>query len=256
MAEEQIGYGAGGKSYATGKKKIPIAEYEKMYPGRPYDAGLTEAQSAEGQAFYFNPQTGKYEQRSDISIYEEERGLLGETVKNVEEQAKAAQMAIGAAEQAGSAAQRAARMKAAQSLSAFRGMGEGGRGFSLSQEAAAKAGMAEGAILAQTAEEVAGRTAEAKEAQTQAGIARKKLLEQEKAYGQEAIDAATDAQAVVETIGGPMRTTSDDITKIVSELQMKMNAAVSPKAKAAYQKVIDSINNKTLDAPGMDTWKM
>lgn len=254
MAEQQIGYGAGGKSFKTGKKTIPIEDYKTSFPGQPTDEGLTEAKAGEGYAFYLNPQTGKYERKLDTGIYEEEMGLLGETVGALEKQVGAAEKAIGAAQEAGTASQRAARLKAAQALSSYRGLGEGGRGVGLSQMAAQTAGVTEAGILADTAAAVAAREGEATEARTSATIAKKKLLEQEKAYEQEAIDAASDAQETVNRIGGPMRTTADDVKKILEEIRSKQRAATSPKAKAAYQKIIDSIYNGTFDGPGIDTW--
>lgn len=237
-------------SYATGKKSIPIADWEKSNPGKPHDAGLKEATAPQGYAYYQDPNTGNWTLQPDISIQEQEMGLAADVSKGIEGQVKAAEEAIGVAQQAGDAALQKARRAAAMQMSSYRGLGEGGRGMALGRGAAAEAGTVETGILAKTAEAVSQEKQNLADARTQAGIAQKKLLEQQKAYEQEAVDAETDANQVVNDNKGAVYTTKNDRQKIVNILYAKMQAATSAKAKAAYQRMISNMANPDYDIPG------
>lgn len=236
--------------YATGKKKIPIADYEKSFPDKPHDTGLTEAIAPEGYAYYLDPNTGKYQLGADVSIYQQEKGLLGEAQAGVEGQVKAAEAAIGTAQKAGDAALQKARRTAAMQLSSYRGMGEGGRGMALGRGAAAEAGTTEAGILAKTAQAVSEEQQNLADAKTQAAIAQKKLLEQQKTWSQEAVSAEADAVGVVNDLKGTVYTTTADRQKMIDQLTIKMNAAVSPQAKAAYMKMISNLRSSSYDIPG------
>jgi len=191
----------------------------------------------------------------DTSLYEQERALQEEVSKGLEEQVRAAREVEPGIRQAGEAALMSARQRAASQLASFRGMGEGGRGAALGRGAAATASIAEAGIRGET--EMAAREARgaAAAAKTEADLAKKAILDAQKAEGTEAAQAEADAQAIVEQNTGTVYTDSDDIKKMRRSLAAKRDAATNPKVKAAYQHYINKIDNKTLETGAADVWK-
>jgi len=234
-----------------------MAEYSKQKP-----KGVKTVKDKNGQTMtaapgyvYITNEKGLFQEVPDTSIYEQEKSLLEETVKGIEGQLSTAEGAVGTAQKAGDASQKAARLKAAQTLASYRGMGEGGRGMALGQSAASQAGLTEASILADTAKSVTEEKTALSQARTEAAIGKKKLLEQEKMWQQEAIDASADIQETITRLSGDIYTDASDIAKIRAELVEKFQSAVTPNAKSKYKKAISDIDNKKLDAPGIDTWK-
>jgi hypothetical protein len=193
---------------------------------------------------------------TDLSAWGAERGLTQETLEALEGQVATAEKAIGTAQQAGTAAQAAARRKAAMSLASYRGAGSGGRGMAAGAEAAQTAGITEANILADTAKNVSQEEADAAAARSEAAVAKTNILEQTKKWKNEAIQAQNDVDAIFAPLySNKLYTSFQEINDARKALWLKLQAAVSPEAKKVFADAINAINTQSLDFGGWDKWK-